>query len=109
MPTKIETDFSCWLFTDEELLQASVFTDMQRMYIQSELAMSAMRKQRIIIDPTVPNPELLYSLQHAEEAGYQNAMRFLLGMSADRKDALTLFYEEKRKSQEKETSTIKPA
>lgn len=109
MPIKIETDFSAWKFTEEEFLQASVFTDLQRMYIQTELAMSAMRKQRLVIDPKVANPELLYSLQHAEEAGYQNAMRWLLGLSADRKDALTLFYEEQMKSQNKESSILNPA
>jgi len=79
MATLIPNDFSSYNLTEEEAIQGSVFTTLQKQVIQNQLSNAAIEKNNLELDTNNP---LQFAQQEASLAGQIAAFRFLLDTSA---------------------------
>lgn len=79
MPQLEETEFTAWNFTPEELLEACVFTDMQKKYIQTEITRWA-QQQISATAENITSPEE-FIRAHEYRRGLIGGLRYLLEMS----------------------------
>jgi hypothetical protein len=66
-----ENPFQLWILSDQETLQGSILTSLQRQVIQNQIAYAALTKLNIAFDPQ--NPQLFLQ----EEALYKGKMQAL--------------------------------
>lgn len=79
MPQLDTTEFTAWTFTAEELLEASVFTDLQKKYIQTEITRWA-QQQISATAENITSPEE-FIRAHEYRRGLIGGLRYLLEMS----------------------------
>lgn len=79
MPTPVNSSFTRYEFSDEELFQAFAFSPLTRMAIQNEIAIAAEEKIALKFDPSNP---LAFAQQEAELAGKIGILQFLLAQQA---------------------------
>lgn len=98
MPKERKTLFTGYEFTDEELTQAQVFPAINEMYLQNELAIAA---ETFIVESEqrAELPHLLM-LKQAYIRGQIDILKFVLGISEDRKSELQQQLEEKAAAQQ---------
>lgn len=75
MPTAIENGYTTYAFTDEELISAASFTQLQRLYIQTERSIQAQNLADLEYDPEHP---LQFVKNQARLKGMVEAFDFLL-------------------------------
>lgn len=85
MATAKTNVFTAYEFTEEEELQASVFSELQRMWVQTQVSIVAEEKINIKYNPLAPGEN---ALQEAYARGQVDFGLYLLGLSEDRKSAL---------------------
>lgn len=79
MPQLDETEFTAWTFTHEELLEACVFNELQKKYIQTEIARWA-QQQISATAENITSPED-FIRAHEYRRGLIGGLRYLLEMS----------------------------
>lgn len=80
-----ETEFTAWKFTNDELLEACVFTELQEKYIQTEIARYA-QQQITATAEGIPSPEE-FIRAHEYRRGLMGSLRYILEMSNACKEA----------------------
>ncbi len=75
MAKLIDNDFSQYEFSDEELISAASFNQLQRLYIQSEKSKAAVDKVALVFDPLNPT---LFAMRVAYYDGMIAMANFLL-------------------------------
>lgn len=78
--------FSKTLFTDEEQLQATVFTELQERHIRNELAIAAEEKMGIALNSEVTNGREIFIMTHEYYRGKMEALAWLLSVHENNKD-----------------------
>ena len=78
MATLQPNDFSSYNLTEEEALQGSVLTILQKQVIQNQLSNAALEKNALEFDP---NNQLQFAQQEASLQGQIAAFKFLLDSS----------------------------
>lgn len=99
MPQLRENEFTEYEFTDAEELAAKVFPAMNEMWIQSQLAICAAERMTLVIDPEKP---LQAGFADAYLRGQMDILKYLLGISKDRKSDLQKHLEEVATSQKQD-------
>lgn len=85
MPQIKVNDFLEYEFTEEEELAAKVFPTLNELWLQSQLAITAGERMNLIIDPQKP---LEAGFADAYLRGQMDILKYLLGISNDRKSDL---------------------
>ncbi len=75
MVQKVDGSFVSYEFTPEEIVAAATFSDLNRMYLQSQLAGIAEQKLALVFDPANP---LQYAQEEAFLKGQMTMLQFLL-------------------------------
>lgn len=90
-PTAIDTEFQAWEFTEDELPQAVIFTDLQEKHIRTELAYFASK-----LVNTADNPESLSETLGTMQfnRGAMTALKHLLAMSINKRDEVIMNLQE---------------
>lgn len=86
MVQRIDSIFQAYEFTEDELIVASTFTELQTRYLQTELSLAATAKVNLSAlreDQTSVDLET-FRLAHEYERGKMDMLHYLLGVSEDR-------------------------
>lgn len=96
MSERLDTIFSRYTFTAEEELQALSFSDLQMQYLQTEAATAAESLVAIAYDP---QNQALAMLQNAYYRGQVDILKFMMGLSTDRRSEFQKLMEDKAADQ----------
>lgn len=96
MPIIKQTPFVAFEFTPEELLSATVLPPLNYQYIQTLLSEAAEDKMNVQYDSDHP---VRHIQQEAYFKGQIDLAKFLLGVSDDRKEALTVYLRQLEENQ----------
>lgn len=86
MPTVISQPFIQYEFSDEELVVAAVFTELQTAYIETQLSIAAIEKTNLGYEPGAVDAKDRFLLESEFLRGQITAFQFLLEGSADLRD-----------------------
>lgn len=103
MPKRLDSSFTMYEFTDEELLQAITFSELQEKYLQTVLAMCMTDKMTVAVNIKSNDPVKEFMFEHEYLRGGIEQIKLLLGSSADNKARLKDFLEKQKESQSKDT------
>ena len=78
MPQVSETEFTAWEFTEEELLEAACFNDLQTKYLQTEMSRYAQQQINATVESTDP---FEFAKAHEYRRGLIGSIKYLLEMS----------------------------
>lgn len=84
------------IFSDEEANQAYIFSDLQILHIQNEIAVALTYKMGIAMDPESANPEKKYLIDHEYFRGKISALEELLITHLRAQNELVEFYQEQQ-------------
>lgn len=106
MPTLKSQPFIEYEFSDEEYTVASVFTELQTMYIETLLSVTAVTKANLSYVPGSSDSKEVYIYQQEFLRGRLEAFQELLNLSADQKSHLVELQRRKAASQGQESSEV---
>jgi hypothetical protein len=106
MPKIKSRPFVEYSFTEEELVVASVFTELQTAYIETTLSYSALEKANLAYTAGMVDSERLFIYQQEYLRGKMEALQELLNISEDRKLALQELYSRSSSLQQMENSAL---
>lgn len=106
MPQIKANDFLEYEFTEEEELAAKVFPTINELWIQTQLAITAGERMNLIIDPQKP---LEAGFADAYLRGQMDILKYLLGISIDRKSDLQKHLEETAAQQRSDSPVVPQA
>jgi hypothetical protein len=101
MATPEITPFQTYKFTDAEYKIATVFTTLQRQWIQDNLGRIAASKLSVTYDPDSPNADRKFQVEHAYHQGQIEALNFLLAESDKNESALAVMLQATAENQTK--------
>lgn len=107
VPKLVETILQRYEFTEEELNLGSVFTGLQRMYLQNEAAVMAEKRTTFAYNPDSVNTRLEFDGEMEFMRGYITALQFVIRMSDEREDLIQQQLESIVKSQQADTNRDK--
>ena len=105
MPELKETTYTQYIFSEEEEIAAQVFPEMNRLWLQTQLGICAEERQDLVYDPLRP---AAMGFADAYLRGQADILKYVLGISEDRKSALQKHLEEVMASQQQESSVPSP-
>lgn len=80
MPAQVSNKFTQWELTAVEFKYASSFNDLQRKFIQNEIARAALEKVALTYDAQNP---LLFAQREAELQGQIEILEYLLSQQSE--------------------------
>ena len=101
-----ETQFTAYVFTDEEILEACVFTDLQEKHIQTEIARYAQQQITATAEGMLSPEEFVRA--HEYRRGLMGSLQYLLEMSKACKDARNAMVEARIVKQAADLPTLDP-
>ena len=109
MPHLRSQPFVEYDFTDDELAVASVFTELQTMYIETLLSITAVEKANLSYTPGSSDAKEVFIYQQEFLRGRLEALQELLNTSEDRKASLLELHRRQAESQGEESSVPQPS
>jgi hypothetical protein len=109
MPRLVAMPYIEYTFTDEEMSVAAVFTELQIMYLETQLALAARQRAVLAYDPDSPNGREKFLLESEYIRGEIETLQLLLSTSQDFKDRQMELLKRKIESQQQDMETYDPA
>lgn len=86
MPHLLSMPYIEYSFTDDEIVVAATYTELQVQYLETQLAQVVREKNNLAYDPTVPNSEARYINENEFLRGQISVFELLLNTNNDLKE-----------------------